>query len=389
MIATFSEQGAAREMSEVSVVMPVYNAGRYLHRAIESVLAQTFRDFELICIDDGSTDGSIEVLQAYASRDARIHVLQNERNLGEPVTRNTGMAVARGEYIAIQDADDVSLPQRLERQVAYLQATPAVSVLGAAMLVVGKHEVASRHWPAFETDVVLRCLLLVMNPLAHPSVVLRRRVIQEIGGYQENLAAAVDYELWVRAASVCKFANLPEVLVRYRQHSMQATYQNIALRNKRAEISLCALDTLAKETTLTFREIQAISDLASGYWHELAPKDVVQAGEMIWSIIHRCLLQWGGTPEEERLIRQWLSGRITRVAGSMLRAGRRDAVRVCLPAALQIAPQNRMGIEEVWLRLQDVVGPRIARHLKQFAGIARRPLITRRTTVSGEQSWLK
>jgi glycosyltransferase involved in cell wall biosynthesis len=376
-------------MSLVSVVMPVYNAGEYLHQAIESVLAQTLQDFELICIDDGSTDGSLEVLQAYASRDARILVLQNERNLGEPATRNTGMSVARGEYIAIQDADDVSLPQRLERQVEFLQATPSISVLGAAMLVVDEHGVASRHWPAFETDVILRCLLLVMNPLAHPSVVLRRRVIQEIGGYQESLTAAVDYELWVRAASVCKFANMPEVLVRYRQHSMQATYQNIALRSKRAEISLHALDTLAKETALTFREIQAMSDLASGYWHELNPEDVVQAGEMLWPIINRCLIQWGGTPEEECVLRQWLSGRMVRVAGSLLRAGKRDAVRVCLPSALQIAPQNRMGIEELWLRLQGVVGPRIARHLKQFVGVARRPFIGRTTIVSDEKSWKK
>jgi glycosyltransferase involved in cell wall biosynthesis len=376
-------------MSKVSVVMPVYNAGKYLHQSIDSVLAQTLHDFELICIDDGSTDGSPEVLQAYASRDARILVLQNERNLGVAVSRNTGMTVARGEYIAIQDADDVSLPQRLERQVAYLQATPAISVLGTAMLVVDEHEVALRHWPAFETDVVLRCLLLVMNPLAHPSVVLRRRVIQEIGGYQKSMAAAEDYEILVRAAAVCKFANLPEVLVRYRQHSMQATYQNIALRKSRAEISLRALDMLAKETKLTFRQIQAMSDLASGYWHELDPKDVVQAGEMIWSIIHRCLLQWGGTPEEDRMIRQWLSGRMMRVAGSMLRAGRRDAVRVCLPAALQIAPQNRIGIEEVWLRLQDVVGPRIARHLKQFIGLVRRPYIGRSSVESDEKSWMK
>ena len=376
-------------MSKVSVVMPVFNAGRYLPLAIESVLAQTLRDIELICVDDGSTDGSPEVLQTYAARDARVLVLQNERNMGEPTTRNKGMAVASGEYIAIQDADDVSLPQRLERQIAFLEATPSISILGAAMLVVDEHEAAIRYWPAYESDVVLRCQLLVMNPLAHPSVVLRRHVIEEIGGYQESLAAAVDYELWVRAASVCKFANLPEVLVRYRQHSMQATCQNMALRDKRAEISQCALDTLTQETKLTLCEIQAMSDLASGYWHELDPRNVVQAGETLWSIIRRCLLRWGASAQEERAIRQWLSGRMTRVAGSMFRAGRRDAVRVCLPSALQIAQQKRTGIEEGWLRLMDVVGPRIACHLNRSAGMVRRYYISHKTAKANKKSWMK
>ena len=373
----------------VSVVMPVYNAENYLGQAIESILGQTFQDFEMICVDDKSTDGSLELLHSYAQRDSRIRVLQNERNLGESASRNAGMAVASGEYIAGQDADDVSLPVRLERQVAYLQTTPDVGVLGAAMLLVNEYGAALRQWPVFETDVVLRCLLLVTSPIPHPSVIFRRHIIQEIRGYREDLVVAADYELWVRAASICKIANLPDVLVHYRQTPGQLSSKQSISRRSKLEINLIALNMLAEERNLGISDVQVMSDLANGYWQELNPQDVVRAGEMIWSIMHRCLVQWGGSAEEEHTIRQWLFVQMMRVAGSMLRAGRRDAGRVCLPAALQIAPANRGGLEDVWLRLQGVVGPRIARHLTQFVKTARRPLVGRSKRAVGERSWLR
>lgn len=195
----------------VTVLMSVHNGEAHLKEAVDSVLAQTWRDFELLVVDDGSSDGTPGVLAAFT--DPRIRVVRQE-NRGLAAALNHGLDLARGRYVARMDADDVCLPQRLERQVAALEARPEVDVLGAWAQLFGEREAVWR-FPA-DPDT-LRCRLLFHDVLVHPSVVLRRASFEREGlRYDPEFRYAQDYELWSRAAGRLVLANLPEVLLRLR-----------------------------------------------------------------------------------------------------------------------------------------------------------------------------
>lgn len=346
--------------------MPVFNAEKYLSESVESILAQTFTDFEFICVDDGSTDGSLELLETYAQRDERIQIIRNNRIKGEAGARNTGIGTAQGLYIAGQDADDISLPSRLERQVAYMQVSPDVGVLGSGMLVIDASGHPIRNWTVFEDDIVLRCLCLVSDPIPHPSVMVRKDIIDMLGGYREDLIVATDYEAWVRAASICKLSNLSETLIYYRIYPGQLSAQRNLMRSNKIGIQRTALETLAGEMNFSSIEILRMGDLAAGSWQELSPEDVLTTAEMVWSIMRRCIAKWGGGLEEEEVIRLWLAHRVMRVAGSMLRGGKKNVVRQCLPFALQIAPEYKWSREDIWLRGQAVLGPWGAHNLTRI-----------------------
>jgi hypothetical protein len=200
---------------EVSVVMSVYNGERYLRESIESLLSQTFSDFEFIIVDDGSTDSTAAILGEY--RDPRIVLLRNEENIGLTKSLNRGLARVRGTFVARQDADDVSLPNRLERQVLFLREHPAVGILGSyCRLIDGE---GRRLWlyrvPAY--DLHIRWTSLLENPFAHPSVMVRRDVLAKNGlGYDEALVVAQDYDLWTRMLRYTQGANVSESLIYYR-----------------------------------------------------------------------------------------------------------------------------------------------------------------------------
>lgn len=199
----------------VSVNMCVYNAEKYLREAVDSILSQTFLDFEFIIVDDGSTDGSACILAGYS--DPRIRVFA-QANQGIPGARNRALERSRGRYIAVMDADDVSLPERLERQVAFLDAHSEVGVLGTAARFLD--ELAGRewdYWPPIEAEQVHR-QLVQGNPLVHTSVMIRRSILETVGGYDEAYPYYSDYELFVRLAPHTCLANLPEVLVLHRHH---------------------------------------------------------------------------------------------------------------------------------------------------------------------------
>lgn len=205
-------------MPTVTVLMPVYNAAPYVRLAIESILEQTYADFELLIIDDGSTDTSQEVIRSYA--DPRIRLLENGENQGLTRTLNAGLEAARAELIARQDADDLSLPRRLEKQVAFMEAHPAIALLGTQALQIdhrGRYRGTIDH--SLET-AGLRWELLFGNAFVHSSVMYRRKIVwRELGGYSEAFPFAEDYELWSRVASSHSVANLPDRLVAYRVHA--------------------------------------------------------------------------------------------------------------------------------------------------------------------------
>ena len=216
----------------LSVILPVYNGLPYLRQAVESVLTQSFKDFELIVINDGSSDGSAQLLETF--NDPRI-CLSHQTNRGLAATLNIAIRQAQGRYVARQDQDDVCLPDRFAKQVAFLDANLKVGLLGtAAEIWVGadKTERVLRH-PVNNSE--LQFDLLFNNHFVHSSVMLRREVFDVVGGYVEDpiLQPPEDYELWSRVARNYQVANLPEMLLAYREvaSSMSRTGDRPFIRN--------------------------------------------------------------------------------------------------------------------------------------------------------------
>ncbi|MDD5198725.1 MAG: glycosyltransferase [Terrimicrobiaceae bacterium] len=200
----------------VTVLLPVFNGGRYLRAAVESILRQRFCDFEVLAIDDGSTDGSPDELASV--RDSRVRVLRNERNLGLVATLNRGLAEARGEWIARQDADDLSAPGRLAAQIAVARGNPAVPLIGAdAWLVDDAGRYRGRWRTGGHADLVAWDMCF-RAPFAHGSALFRRSIVTErFGGYRER-PACEDMDLWTRVAAEFPVISLRRPLVKYRLH---------------------------------------------------------------------------------------------------------------------------------------------------------------------------
>jgi glycosyltransferase involved in cell wall biosynthesis len=206
----------------VSVVMPVFNGEKYLSQAIDSILNQTFRDFEFIIIDDGSADGTAKLLQLYARKDARIRIL-SQRNQGLISTLNRGCEESRGHYIARMDADDISVPDRFAKQVAFLGVHPEVAVVGGAAQFINDQGLLPdglRH-PTESAEVAVK--LQTYCALAHPTVMMRRKVVKAVGGYRIAFPDAEDYDLWLRIAEGHDLANLPDIVLHYRLHANQVS----------------------------------------------------------------------------------------------------------------------------------------------------------------------
>ena len=202
----------------VSVLLPVWNGEAFLEQAMESILRQTLSSFELIVIDDGSTDRTSAIAEEFASRDTRVRVLRRLHE-GFSGTLNAGIAAARGEYVARMDADDISLPERLQKQVAYLDAHPECVAIGAWIEVVNE---TGRHvgLKTFVTthDEISAVLLRGVSPMAHPTVVARRDALRAVGGYDARCYPSEDLDLWFRLGESGELANLGEALLKHRRH---------------------------------------------------------------------------------------------------------------------------------------------------------------------------
>ncbi len=211
----------------VSVLMPVYDAGRFLTAALESILAQTFADFELIAIDDGSRDDSSAVLARFAARDPRIRVLSQE-NRGIVATLNRALELARAPLVARMDADDLSRPDRFAKQIAYLRQHPEVAAVSGAMDVIddGGAYLRTDAFPtlpgAIESELIHR------NCFCHAPVMARTETLRSIGGYRGRVQYAEDYDLWLRMSEVARLANLPDVLYSVRLHPVTISTRHTA-----------------------------------------------------------------------------------------------------------------------------------------------------------------
>lgn len=209
--------------------MPVYNASRYLREAVESVLGQTFADFEFIAVDDGSTDDSLAILREYERRDGRVRVISRP-NTGIVVALNEMLGVARGEFIARMDSDDVCLPERFEKQVAWLKEDPKRVAVGCWILNIDADGDPINYFkPPVRHDAIderhVRGLGLAV---AHPAAMIRHSGLRAIGGYRKEYEPAEDVDLFLRLGEVGELGVIPEVLLRYRNHAKSVSHEKKA-----------------------------------------------------------------------------------------------------------------------------------------------------------------
>jgi glycosyltransferase involved in cell wall biosynthesis len=216
----------------VTVLMPVYNADRFVKQTVESVLAQTFRDFEFLIINDGSTDRSLDILQDFANRDPRIRLVSRP-NTGYVAALNEGLEKARGEFVARIDADDLADPRRLELQVARMRAEPQLVALGSnawAMdedgRMLGDYDVPLTH------EEIEANHLKGSSSIHHPAVMLRPEAVKRVGGYRRQFMPCEDFDLWLRLGEVGRLANLPEKLLTKRLMAGSAVASNLAKQEK-------------------------------------------------------------------------------------------------------------------------------------------------------------
>lgn len=265
-------------MPVILVVMPVYNAARFVAEAVESILAQSYGDFEFIALDDGSADESAEILDRYARQDGRLRVIRRA-HAGLPATLNFGCSLAQAKYIARMDADDAALPERFKRQIEFLEREPRVAILGTQLQQIredGTPMAVSNH-PLTHAEIAANMQKFCC--IHHPTVMMRAEAMRALGGYREAFQAAEDHDFWLRAAERFELANLPQVLLRYRLHTRAVSFQNL--------------------------EQQVISAMAAELSAQLRRAGKPDPFEVLQRITHEDLHRAGLSPEElERAIRK-------------------------------------------------------------------------------------
>ena len=247
----------------VSVLMPVYNAEKYLAEAIESILNQTYPHFEFLIFNDGSSDASAEIIGQY--QDSRIRFINAPENIGYVPHLNAGIEMAKGKYIARMDADDISHPTRLEKQVAFMEANPATGLLGTAINIFNANGPIFTWYPEQEYEAA-KCYLLFDTCFAHPSVMIRREVLlQHNLRYNATYMPAEDYKLWADMVQVSQVANLKEPLLNYRESGTQISQQKSHLQftnaNRVRQEMLSCIGITATPVQLDFH-----AKILDGYW---------------------------------------------------------------------------------------------------------------------------
>ena len=217
----------------VTVLMPVYNGQKYIREAIDSILTQTFSNFELLIINDGSTDDSCQIIQSYT--DPRIRLVQNETNLKLIETLNKGIKLSRGQYIARMDCDDKSMSERLAKQIAFMETHLDVGILGTGFCIIDSKGKPSRK-VVFPLEHHSLCWdLCFYSPICHPSILIRKNVLLQVGGYDPEKLHVEDYDLWYRLSKKTKLANLPDILLYLRKHELNISSKNFLLHTENSK----------------------------------------------------------------------------------------------------------------------------------------------------------
>ncbi len=258
----------------VSVVMPVYNSSRFLPQALTSIVEQSFQDWEMICVNDGSTDGSDQILEQFSQHDARIRVV-HQANAGIVSALNRGCGLVRGSVICRMDSDDIALPTRLETQFLYLRKVPECVVVGGAILEmdVDGDPLCCSHLPALHADIESN-LLHRKTGLFHPTTMFRTDTFHAIGGYRAEYQWVEDHDLWLRLAQHGQLANLDEVVLCYRHHPGSVCWQRAAQQRElmaRLMADAYAARGLALPSHLSQASVSR-SATGSGKWARAAAK---------------------------------------------------------------------------------------------------------------------
>ena len=265
----------------VSVVMPVYNAEKYLHEALDSILGQTYTNFEFIIVDDGSTDNSRRIIEDY--RDKRIKLLLHKKNKGIVTALNDGIAAARGKYIARMDADDISDPTRIEKQKIFLDTYKDVSVVGTFLRIINDQGKQLFTIEPPTRSIAVRQFLRNDSCIAHGSAMMRRDILQKVGGYSnnKNVVHAEDYDLFVRIAGISNLANIPEYLYTRHEHKASVSQLHILEQHHNAR-------KISKKATkaLRLKAVPAISVQMPNY------NKGKYIGEAIESVIAQTYKDW-------------------------------------------------------------------------------------------------
>lgn len=245
----------------VTVLMTVYNGSQYLKTAIDSILNQTYPNFEFIIIDDGSSDSTPDIIRSF--HDSRMKIIQNTVNLGVSLAKNKGLEIAQGTYIAIADCDDISLPNRLEAQVLFMEKHPEIDACGS--WIKNLRESATQICPYPVNPQYIKCLLLFCSGLAHPAAIIRHNTLSSSIRYNSAYKYAHDYDLWLQLAGNSLLTNIPQVLLHYRLHAAQiSTRYNKAQWEETFFIQFKHLQTLGIEFSPQEFEIHKAISLFRG-----------------------------------------------------------------------------------------------------------------------------
>jgi len=275
----------------ISVLMPAYNAQRYVRQAVESVLAQTCGDFELIVVDDGSTDQTADILKHYADADPRIRI-KSGPNQGVSNSLNEALVLARGQYAARMDADDVCLPTRFEKQARFLTEHSNYVLVGSRCMLIDPdgYPICEKTDIALDHEEIDALLLRMSWPLVHPAVMMRTEALRKVGGYNPQYRTNQDHDLFLRLAEVGRLANLPEVLLEYRQHFQSVGATKLA---SQATTVLDIVKSAHQRRSLPFKDptsgapvmLQPIDYLRNWWWWSLQAGNLVTARRQAWAMI--------------------------------------------------------------------------------------------------------
>ena len=330
----------------VSVVMPAYNASQFLDEAVCSVLDQTFRHFELIIVDDGSADDTAGILQKYARADSRVKVIR-QANEGMIIALNRGCRLARGRYIARMDADDISLPRRIERQIDFLDRHPEIGILGTWASRIDENGRVVGDWCLSPNPKVLKWYHFFHVCVIHPTAIMRREVLEKLNFYRPDAIYAEDRDLWLRASAITEFSNLPEILLKFRVWS-KSTSRRLGKEYKETQIHLLAL--FISEFLKSDISVEAVAKLQGRKLESL--EDVRSTAALLERLYHTFLLENSLSLEEQkeisRLTARKLGGLALRAlpfsrlgSVSLLNRALRLDYRILSPSAIRTGLERR------------------------------------------------
>ncbi|MES2862946.1 MAG: glycosyltransferase family 2 protein [Bacteroidota bacterium] len=270
---------------EISVIMPAYNAEKYIAESIESVLNQTFKDFELLILDDASSDKTKEIVLSYAQKDNRIVYVEKQSNHGPATLRNEGISLAKGTFIALNDADDLSETTRFEKQISVFKSQPNVAVCGSWILNFGDN-MESYVFEAPQNPIEIKLTFLSYDCLANSSAMFRKSCVENLE-YQKEFVPAEDYKLWSEVIVNHDFFIIQEALVHYRQHEnniSKTKADNLAISDLKIKTDLFLKIFALQDGDFDYKKLVHLFDVL-GYRKKLSKSELLEFFEMTKKII--------------------------------------------------------------------------------------------------------